>query len=195
MKRTSFSAIVIFILTLLFKTSSSQVSVSVNIGLQPEWGPVGYDYVDYYYIPEYEVYYYVPERKFIYLDGGKWIFATSLPRRFGTVDLFHTYKVVINEPKAYLHYDQHKVKYVKYKTVRDKQTIIRDSKDPKYVEARKHPGNNNAGNNNAKVAPAKNDSKASPDMNKTKAKTAPSNGKGKDDKKGKHEEAGSQPHK
>lgn len=36
------------------KTASAQVSVSlgVNIGSQPAWGPVGYDYANYYYMPD-----------------------------------------------------------------------------------------------------------------------------------------------
>ena len=36
-----------------FQIVSAQVKVgfSVNIGTQPEWGPVGYDHVEYYYLP------------------------------------------------------------------------------------------------------------------------------------------------
>ncbi len=30
--------------------AKAQVSVSVNIGSQPNWGPRGYNYVDYYYL-------------------------------------------------------------------------------------------------------------------------------------------------
>src|SRR6478672_5680534 len=109
MRKVFFSSALILVLAFTFGRSNAQISVSVNIGLQPEWGPVGYDYVDYYYMPQYEVYYYVPERKFVYLDGGRWIFATALPPRYGTVNLFSTYKVVVNEPRAYMHFNDHKV--------------------------------------------------------------------------------------
>jgi len=180
MKNILFSGAFILVLVFTFGTSGAQVSVSVNIGLQPVWGPVGYDYVDYYYMPQYEAYYYVPERKFVYLDGGRWIFATALPPRFGTVDLYSTYKVVINEPKAYMHFNDDKVKYAKYKGGGERQVVIRDSKDPKYAEARNHPDHGND-----KAAPAHNNAKEQPDH---------SNTKGKEDKKEKHTEGGQQPH-
>jgi hypothetical protein len=180
MRKVLFSIAIILSLVFTSGTSNAQISVNVNIGLQPEWGPEGYDYVDYYYLPQYEVYYYVPERKFVYLDGGRWIFAAALPPRFGTVNLFSTYKVVINEPKAYEHFKEHKGQYAKYKGEGGKQVVIRDSKDPKYVQARNHPDHDNA-----KTAPAHNDAKAKP---------AHSNTKGKEDKKAKHPEGGQQPH-
>ena len=172
MRKILFSSAIILSFVFTFATSNAQISVNVNIGVQPEWGPVGYDYVDYYYMPQYEVYYYVPERKFVYLDGGRWIFATALPPRFGTVNLFSTYKVVVNEPKAYLHFKEHKVKYATYKGDGGKQVVIRDSKDPKYVQARNHQDHDNG-----KAAPAHNDSKAKSDQN---------NKKGNDEKKPKH---------
>jgi hypothetical protein len=48
----------------------AQVRVNINIGSQPVWGPVGYDHVDYYYLPDIETYYYVPTRQFVYFN--KW---------------------------------------------------------------------------------------------------------------------------
>ena len=26
--------------------------ININLGLQPAWGPAGYQYVDYYYLPD-----------------------------------------------------------------------------------------------------------------------------------------------
>src|SRR5215467_13479001 len=78
-----------------------KVGVNINIGSQPEWGPVGYDYVDYYYMPDIDAYYYVPSRQFIYTSNGRWVFATSLPVAYHRYDLYSGYKVVINEPKPY----------------------------------------------------------------------------------------------
>jgi hypothetical protein len=40
--------------------SLAQLNVNVNIGSQPLWGPVGYEHVDYYYLPDIDSYYYVP---------------------------------------------------------------------------------------------------------------------------------------
>jgi hypothetical protein len=123
--------------------SRAQVNVNVNIGAQPLWGPTGYDVVEYYYLPDVQMYYYVPSHQFIYLNGSNWVFARSLPARYRGYDLYSGYKVVINEPKPYLHFDAHKVKYASYKGARGKQVVIRDSKEPKYFVVKGHPGNAN----------------------------------------------------
>jgi hypothetical protein len=146
MKRLWSAFLLITSLSIAGQYASAQVNVNVNIGAQPLWGPVGYDAVEYYYLPDVEAYYYVPRRQFVYLSGGNWIFASSLPARYRTYDLYTGYKVVINEPKPYLHFTDHKVKYVKYKGVRGQQAIIRDSRDAKYYVVKGHPGNSNKGN-------------------------------------------------
>ena len=83
---------------LIHKPVAAQVSVNINIGAQPVWGPVGYDYVEYYYMPDIEVYYYVPTRRYVYLSNGNWIFAAALPSRYSYYNIYTGYKVVINEP-------------------------------------------------------------------------------------------------
>jgi uncharacterized membrane protein YgcG len=113
------------------------------------------DHVEYYYLPQYEVYYSVPRAQYVYLDGGNWVFASALPPRFGTVNVFNTYKVVINQPTPYLYYKTHKVKYAKYKGGSYKQVVIRDSREPKYYVVKGHPNYGQA----KKAAPAP---KASP---------------------------------
>jgi hypothetical protein len=55
-------------------------------------GTVGYDYVEYYYLPDIETYYYVPKHQFVYLSNGKWIFATSLPSRYSSYNLYSDIK-------------------------------------------------------------------------------------------------------
>ncbi len=117
----------------------AQVSVSVNIQSQPLWGPVGYDYVSYYYLPEYDIYYNVPARQYVYLDGGRWIFAAALPPRFANVNLYSTYKVVLTEPRAYIYHNTHVVKYVKYKKGGVSQVVIKNSNDPRYYKVKGHP--------------------------------------------------------
>lgn len=124
---------------LICKPAHTQVSVNINIGAQPVWGPVGYDYVDYYYMPDIEVYYYVPTHQFVYPTNGRWIFATSLPLRYRTYNIYSGYKVVINEPRPYLHFVTHKVKYAKYKGNNGRQVIIRNSNNPKYYVVKGHP--------------------------------------------------------
>lgn len=124
---------------LIHKPVSAQISININIGSQPVWGPIGYDYVDYYYLPDIEVYYYVPTHQFIYISNGRWIFATSLPYRYRTYNLYTGYKVVINEPKPYLQFESHRVLYAKYKGHSGGQVIIKNSNDPKYYVVKGHP--------------------------------------------------------
>jgi hypothetical protein len=136
---------------IVYKPVSAQVSVNINIGAQPVWGPVGYDYVEYYYMPDIEVYYYVPTHQFVYLTSGRWIFAASLPVRYRTYNIYSGYKVVINEPRPYLHFSTHKIKYAKYKGNNGKQVIIRNSSNPKYYVVKGHPKYNKGGGNRAVV--------------------------------------------
>ena len=133
--------------SIISKPASAQVSVNINIGSQPTWGPVGYDYVDYYYLPDIDTYYYVPKHQFVYLSNGKWIFATSLPSRYSSYNLYSGYKVVINEPRPYLSFTTHKVTYAKYKGNNGRKVIIKNSNDPKYYVVKGHPKYNGGGNN------------------------------------------------
>jgi hypothetical protein len=110
----------------------AQLSISVNIGSQPTWGPVGYERADYYYLPDVESYYNVSTHQFVYLSNGRWTFAANLPGRYANYDLYSGYKVVVNRPRPYLNFNQDRVVYGKYKGWKGKQTIIRDSRDPRY---------------------------------------------------------------
>lgn len=141
MKKMIFLSMMFFTGIMTYNETKAQVSVNINIGSQPVWGPVGYDHVDYYYMPDIDAYYYVPARQYIYTERGRWIYATALPSRFGNYDIYRGYKVVVNEPKPYLHADVYRSKYGKYKGWYGKQTIIRDSHDKKYYEVKNHPMN------------------------------------------------------
>lgn len=100
----------LFLMTL---SANAQVSVNVNIGTPPAWGPVGYAETRYYYLPEIEAYYDVPSAMFIYFDGGGWIRAAYLPYRYRHYDLYGAYKVCLHDcgPNPYVYYKHHKVKY------------------------------------------------------------------------------------
>lgn len=129
---------------IVYNPSFAQVAVNVNISSQPIWGPVGYDYVEYYYLPEAGVYYYVTTGEFIYWNGFEWVFVYALPPRYH-VNLYTTYKVVINEPRPYMHNDIYVKRYASYKRNPPKQVIIRDSNDPKYAVVKEKSKNNTAG--------------------------------------------------
>ena len=119
--------------------ASAQVRVNINIGNQPVWGPVGYDHVDYYYLPDIESYYYVPTRQFIYLSNGRWTFSTSLPYRYRNYNLYTGYKVVVNEPRPYLNYSRQRTEYSRYRNWGGRQMIIRNSNDSRYYVVKGHP--------------------------------------------------------
>lgn len=95
----------------LIEQPKAQVRFNINMGVQPNWGPRGGDYAEYYYLPEYEVYYHVPADRFIFWDGNDWIFARNLPYKFRRIDLFNTFKVVINQPRPYLYHHQIAARY------------------------------------------------------------------------------------
>ena len=126
--------------SIAFKTTA-QIHLNINKGAQPVWGPVGYDRVDYYYMPDIDAYYNVPQQQFIYLDGPDWVFARNLPYRYRNYDLYHGYKVVVNEPRPYLRNEVYRKRYYHYRG-NSGQQIIRDSRDERYH------GNGNGGNYN-----------------------------------------------
>lgn len=131
---------VIFFAFLLAGSSGAQVKININFNLdtQPAWGPVGYEYVEYYYIPEIDIYYNVPEGLYFYYYNGHWIGRATLPPRFHSFNVYHAYKVVINENEPWRHEKEYRGKYERYRRNHD-QEIIRDSHDPKYFRNIHHP--------------------------------------------------------
>jgi hypothetical protein len=125
----------VLISCLSFKNANAQIrfSLGVNISNQPEWGPVGYDHADFYYLPDIGVYYNVPAHTFTYFNQrGVWVTRPNLPMRYRNYDLYHAYKVVINNnPRPWEHDNDFKVRYAGYRGRHD-QVIIRDSHDAKY---------------------------------------------------------------
>jgi len=127
----------------LFQAANAQVRVSLqmNIGSQPVWGPVGYSHVEYYYMPDIDVYYNVPSRQYIYMERGNWIFAAALPIRYNYYNIYTGYKVVINEPNPYRNAQVYRTKYGSYRGNHGQQTI-RDSRDSRYYQIKEHPEHN-----------------------------------------------------
>ena len=133
----------------VFGTAHAQIRVNlrINIGSQPTWGPVGYDHVEYYYMPDIDIFYYVPGRQYIYQQQGRWIFSASLPYRYRTYDMYTGYKVVINDARPYNRADTYRRQYAIYKGRHD-QEVIRNSRDKKYYQVKGHPEYNNWKKNN-----------------------------------------------
>lgn len=108
--------VVLGILLFFAISGQAQISVNVNLGTPPQWGPAGYTNVQYYYLPDVEAYYDVPSSQFIYLNGGTWVRRANLPGKYRNYDLYNGYKVVMTDYRGnapYAHFKDYKVKYAK----------------------------------------------------------------------------------
>lgn len=120
--------------------AAQHISVNVNINLdrQPAWGPVGYDYVDFYYFPDINIYYDVNYGMFYYLSGRRWIATRYLPVKYARYDLYAMYKVpLINEMDPWLYNRNHKRMYAHYKGNRN-QIVIYYANDNRYNNYRQN---------------------------------------------------------
>ncbi|MHC1776534.1 MAG: hypothetical protein AB9834_14110 [Lentimicrobium sp.] len=100
----------------LFITGSAFAQVTVFIGTPPLWGPVGYNNVQYYYLPDVESYYDVYNSRFIYYEGGNWVHRKYLPLRYRRYNLYDGYKVVMSDYRGtapYSNFRNHRIKYAK----------------------------------------------------------------------------------
>lgn len=112
----SIKFIAIGILFFLAHAGQAQISVNVNLGAPPQWGPAGYDNVKYYYLPDVEAYYDVPSSMFIYYNGVSWVHRSYLPSRYRNYDLYSGYKVVMSDYRGntpYRNFRVHKKQYAK----------------------------------------------------------------------------------
>jgi hypothetical protein len=108
--------IIIGIVLLFAGTAQAQVSVRLNLGLAPAWGPVGYDDARYYYLPDVESYYDVQTSMFIYNLGGVWVHRRYLPSRYRDYDLYGGYKVVMRGYRGntpYYHFNDYRTRYAR----------------------------------------------------------------------------------
>ena len=128
---------------ILFASSTiqAQVSVNVNIGTAPSWGPVGYSNVDYYYLPDVESYYDIRATQFIYFGGGRWIRSRQLPSQYRNYDLYNGYKVVLNDyhgSRPYNNFRNHKTKYYRGYHPREQRNIGYNNDRRVYVNNRQY---------------------------------------------------------
>lgn len=114
------------------------INISVNLGRQPAWGPVGYDYANYYYLPEINCYYDVNLGTFYYVDRGYWVSARYLPYAYRNYDLYRMYKVVLDVRSPWRYNHVHYRDYGRYRGFNHHQVVIRDSRDHRYYNSRKN---------------------------------------------------------
>lgn len=170
-------SVIIGMVLFLSNTMNAQVSVNVNIGSPPMWGPAGYTEVRYYYLPDVEAYYDVQTSMFIYFGGGVWLHRTYLPSYYSNYDLYGGYKVVMIDyhgDQPYYNFKEYKVKYVKgyrgglQKTIGQrpgKGNARSTSNDRVNHDSKPNPSHNVKGNSKSNGGPQKNTGSASPHGN------------------------------
>ena len=147
MKKLKLIALGIFLF--VSSLTQAQVSVNVNLGAPPAWGPVGYSNVQYYYLPDVQAYYDIPASQFIFIKNGKWSRSRYLPGNYRNYNLYNGYKVVLNDyhgSRPYSNYNSHKVKYYKGYKGKPQKSI---GKNPNY---KSNNGNANYSNGNKQVS-------------------------------------------
>ena len=116
--------------------SEAQVYVNINIDLHPAWGPSGYNYAEYYYIPEINVYYDVIHRMFYYPSRGRWIATMYLPVAYSYYDFYSLYKVVLNGVLRPWRYNRNHIRLYSHYCYNYHQVPIYFMRDPYYRVAR-----------------------------------------------------------
>lgn len=116
---------------------ATNINVNINIGTQPAWGPVGYNYVAFYYFPDINVYYNVNQGLFYYPNRGRWISSRYLPYGYRHYDLYGLYKVVIADNDPWRFNSRHMRDYRHFKGNRS-QIVIRNSHDNRYRDSRRN---------------------------------------------------------
>ena len=125
-----------------YTMQAQRVSVNINIGSQPAWGPVGYDYVDYYYMPDIDCYYSVNQGLFFYMNAGRWVGVRYLPYAYKNYDFYTMYKVVLVGHDPWMCNNRHRREYARYRGYRT-QPVIRYSRDVRYPNGRTNRVDNN----------------------------------------------------
>ncbi|MEO7530376.1 MAG: hypothetical protein ABIS69_03160 [Sediminibacterium sp.] len=125
MKKLLLTAMVMGAILFNNNETKAQVRIGVNINIgRPSWGLPGNYEGDYYYMPEIDTYYDIPHRQFIYFEGNDWVFASELPYAYRGYDLNRGYKVMVNEPRPYLHGNVYRTRYNNYYNNYQRQHVI-----------------------------------------------------------------------
>jgi hypothetical protein len=122
--------------TVHINNAEAQVHININIDIQPAWGPYGYEYAEYYYMPEINVYYDVINQMFYYQSYGRWVRSICLPMAYAYYDFYSLYKVVLNGMRYPWQYNRrHRQVYAKY-CYNYVQIPIYCVNEPRYYRAR-----------------------------------------------------------
>lgn len=107
------------------KAQAIHINLNINLDRQPDWGPVGYEYAPYYYIPALDIYYEVNTARFYYRHGSVWVYASVLPAMYSQYNLYSLYKVVIRDRNPWAYNKLHRTAYRQYKKAPGQPSIRR----------------------------------------------------------------------
>ena len=142
--------IAVGIIFLVSHASNAQISVNLNIGTAPAWGPSGYSNVDYYYLPDVEAYYDIRDSQFIYYGNGAWVRSRYLPRQYRNYDLYSGYKVVLNNyhgHRPYTNFQNHRRTYKVGYRGNYQQNIGYRNIEPRHEQKKSYYSNNRYNDN------------------------------------------------
>lgn len=143
--------LVIGMLLLFAGSVQAQISVRVNLGTPPQWGPVGYTDVRYYYLPDVEAYYDIPSSMFVYYNGYTWVRRSSLPTRYRNYDLYNGYKVPMSDyrgDRPYSNFRKHKMQYARGYRGQEQHSIGERPERGNYNQENHYKGRSNQKFNN-----------------------------------------------
>jgi hypothetical protein len=99
-------------------------------GTDPDSAPdsavaANYDHTKYYYMPDISVYFDVLTHEYIYASNNVWIHKSTLPARYHHVDIYHAYKVTVNQPAPWLHDEELAARYAHHRKRRHQELHAR----------------------------------------------------------------------
>ena len=137
------------IILLVSSATQAQVSVSLNIGTAPSWGPSGYAQAEYYYLPDVQAYFDIRASQFIFFGNGRWVRSRYLPRQYRNYDLNSGYKVVLNNyhgNRPYSNFNNDRKRYYKGYRGENQRTIGQRNNHHRYSNNRNVVNNRNSNN-------------------------------------------------
>lgn len=132
----SIKLIIIGICLFFVGEMQAQISVNIQLGSPPQWGPAENTQVRYYYLPDVEAYYDIQDSKFIYYSQHRWVRRSYLPKAYRNYDLYKGYKVLLSDYRGntpYTYFKAHQKKYFKgYNHGQEQKTIGKRPTNKKY---------------------------------------------------------------